>query len=240
MGAHQAVTHHGAKDMKTYWEIENRTSIAITLRDQPGILQSALNVFTKNGINLTRIQSRPPKIINDEMVVDFYADFDGKLTDLPVERAIKELNQMSKKVTIVGTPEVPWFPTIIDDFDHIGRRTLSSGDGIQETDHPGFSDPEYRKRRDVITKAALAYSIRDRDLPRIDYTKTEKDVWKFCYLRLKELFKTNACEEFRWTIDQFEKHVGFTTDDIPQLDPISKFLQSQTGWRLKPVGGLLT
>ena len=40
------------------------------------------------------------------------------------------------------------------------------------------------------------------------------------------MFKTNACEEFRWTIDQFEKQVGFNTDDIPQLNSISKFLQS--------------
>jgi hypothetical protein len=108
---------------------------------------------------------------------------------------------MSLKVTIVGTPEVPWFPTIIDDFDHIGKRTLSSGDGIQATDHPGFSDPEYRKRRDMITKAALKYKISDTNLPTIEYTEAEKGVWKFCYTKLQELFKTNACEEFRWTID---------------------------------------
>lgn len=135
---------------------------------------------------------------------------------------------------------MPWFPTNIRDFDHIGRRTLSSGDGIQETDHPGFNDPEYRKRREIVTKAALAAKIDDPHLPMITYTQTEKDVWRFCYSRLKQLFKTNACQEFRWTIEQFEKHVGFTEDDIPQLDPISKFLHSQTGWRLKPVGGLLT
>jgi phenylalanine-4-hydroxylase len=140
-------------------------------------------------------------MIDDEKIVDFFADFDGKITDVPVERAIKELKQMSQKVTIVGTPEVPWFPTSIEDFDHIGRRTLSSGDGIQETDHPGFNDKEYRKRREVITNAALKYSIRDKELPRIEYTETEKEVWKFCYNKLKDLFKTNACEEFRWTID---------------------------------------
>lgn len=58
---------------------------------------------------------------------------------------------MSAKVTIVGTPEVPWFPTQIEDFDHIGKRTLSSGDGIQASDHPGFHDLEYRKRRDMIS-----------------------------------------------------------------------------------------
>jgi hypothetical protein len=147
---------------------------------------------------------------------------------------------MSNKVTIVGTPQVPWFPTNIYDFDNIGKRILSSGDGIQETDHPSFSDPAYRKRRDFITAAAFSYKLSDSNLPTIAYNDDEKGVWKFCYGRLKELFKTNACKEFRWTIEQFEKHVGFTENEIPQLDPISKFLQSQTGWRLKPVGGLLT
>jgi phenylalanine-4-hydroxylase len=127
-------------------------------------------VFTKYGINLTRIQSRPPKVINEEMVVDFYADFEGKVNDIHVSKAITDLKEMAKKVIIVGTPEVPWFPTIIDDFDYIGKRTLSSGDGIQETDHPGFCDAEYRKRKDMITKKALSYRIRDSDIPRIEYT----------------------------------------------------------------------
>tara|TARA_B110000285_G_scaffold233941_1_gene309249 strand:+ start:676 stop:804 length:129 start_codon:yes stop_codon:yes gene_type:complete len=40
---------------------------------------------------------------------------------------------------------------------------------------------------------------------------------------------------------EMEKNVeGFGDDTIPQLDPISKYLQAKTGWRLKPVGGLLT
>jgi phenylalanine-4-hydroxylase len=54
------------------------------------------------------------------------------------------------------------------------------------------------------------------------------------------MFKTHACKEFNWTIDQFEKEVGFRPDEIPQLEDISAFLKSRTGWRLKPVGGLLT
>lgn len=42
-------------------------------------------------------------------------------------------------------------------------------------------------------------------------------------------------------MDLMELNVeGFTPDTIPQLDPISKYLQAKTGWRLKPVGGLLT
>jgi len=45
---------------------------------------------------------------------------------------------------------VPWFPTRIEDFDHIGKRILGEGDGIQEADHPSFRDPEYIKRRAFI------------------------------------------------------------------------------------------
>jgi hypothetical protein len=90
-----------------------------------------------------------------------------------VEAAINELKKMSAKVTIVETPEVPWFPIQIDDFDHIGRRLLASGDGIQETDHPGFNDPEYRKRRAVISEAGLSFKMSDSSLPAIKYTKTE-------------------------------------------------------------------
>ena len=80
---------HALDDNKNYWEIENRTSISFSLRDQPGILQEALNVFTSNKINLTRIQSRPAKLINDEKLIEFYADFDGHLNDTNVDIAIK-------------------------------------------------------------------------------------------------------------------------------------------------------
>lgn len=37
-----------------------------------------------------------------------------------------------------------------------------------------------------------------------------------------------------------EKNCGFSVTNIPQLDDISNYLRERTGWRLKPVGGLLT
>lgn len=58
---------------------------------------------------------------------------------------------------------------------------------------------------------------------------------------MKKLLKTNACDETNQTIVEMEENVpGFSENEIPQLDSISKFLQSKTGWRLKPVGGLLS
>ena len=100
-----------------------------------------------------------------------------------------------KGVTEVGSPEVPWFPTQIEDFDHIGKRVLGEGDGIQEADHPSFRDRVYRARREHIAQVALDYNLHDKSIPTIDYTADEIGVWKYCYPKLKKLLKTNACEE---------------------------------------------
>jgi phenylalanine-4-hydroxylase len=91
----------------------------------------------------------------------------------------------------------------------------------------------------MISKIAFDYKVGE-PIPSLVYTAEEKAVWKLCYNKLAELFRTNACQEFNWTIKEFEKEVGFTDTDIPQLEDISQFLQQRTGWRLKPVGGLLT
>ena len=85
----------------------------------------------------------------------------------------------------------------------------------------------------------MEYKVGD-PIPRLDYTEEEDRVWKFCYERLIDMFKTNACEEFNWSINEFQKEIGLNANQIPQLEDISAFLIQKTGWRLKPVGGLLT
>lgn len=64
----------------------------------------------------------------------------------------------------------------------------------------------------MITETALSYNLRDPKIPRIIYNEQETAVWKLCYTTLMQLYKTNACEEFNWTIREFEKHVGFKAD----------------------------
>lgn len=135
------------------------------------------------------------------MIVNFQADFHGDITSPHIQSMLNDLGNISEKVTILTTPEVPWFPIQLYDFDHIGKRILGAGDGIQESDHPGFNDPEYRRRREEITQISLQYNLRDKELPPVIYTEQEKSVWKYIYPRLLKLFKTNACEEFNWTID---------------------------------------
>lgn len=126
------------------WASDDRVGILLSLEDRPGILNDALNILRDNKINMTSIQSRPPKIAREGRIVNFNIDFYGSFEDENVKRAMDKLNDMSLGITKVGSKSVPWFPIDINDFDHIGKRILSEGDGIQEADHPGFRDPVYR------------------------------------------------------------------------------------------------
>ncbi len=70
------------------WEMEDRVGILLTLDDQPGILNKALGILQSNNINLTSIQSRPPKTISDETIINFNIDFHGSFEDENVVAAM--------------------------------------------------------------------------------------------------------------------------------------------------------
>lgn len=53
----------GRSDKLELWEMEDRSAIMLTLADKPGILNKALNIITANGLNMTAINSRPPKLL---------------------------------------------------------------------------------------------------------------------------------------------------------------------------------
>ena len=60
-----------------------------TLSETHGILNKALNILTSNKINMTRINSKPSKFIeNDWRQVEFHVDIEGRSEDKNVIRAI--------------------------------------------------------------------------------------------------------------------------------------------------------
>lgn len=50
----------------------------------------------------------------------------------------------------------PWFPQKIRDLDKFADQILSYGSEL-DSDHPGFTDPEYRKRRKIMADVAFNY-----------------------------------------------------------------------------------
>ena len=63
------------------WEMEDRVGILLTLDDSPGILNQALTILQNNKINMTSIQSRPPKTVSNESIINFNIDFHGSFED---------------------------------------------------------------------------------------------------------------------------------------------------------------
>uniref|UniRef100_A0A8D3BKL9 phenylalanine 4-monooxygenase n=1 Tax=Scophthalmus maximus TaxID=52904 RepID=A0A8D3BKL9_SCOMX len=211
-----------------------------SLKEEVGALVRALRLFEEKGINLTHIESRPSRM--DKEQYEFFISVDSSCAQA-MDEAIDGLRtQISGHVHEMSRNKqkdtVPWFPNDIQDLDRFANQILSYGSEL-EADHPGFTDPVYRTRRKEF--ADIAYNYRHgQTIPRVEYTEEEKATWGTVFQELKTLYPTHACREHNRVFPLLEKYCGYKQDNIPQLDDVSRFLQSCTGFRLRPVAGLLS
>ncbi|MDT8375649.1 MAG: prephenate dehydratase [Mariprofundaceae bacterium] len=68
---------------------EDKTALVMSIRDEPGALNSLIHCFASRGIGLTRIESRPSKKKLWEYL--FFVDIQGHRDDEPVAAAIAEV-----------------------------------------------------------------------------------------------------------------------------------------------------
>ena len=79
----------------------DKTSLFFSTPDEKGALLRALAIFYDEGLNLSRIESRPAREKLWEYV--FFADVQGHRTDPPVERAIKALEATCRTIKVLGS-----------------------------------------------------------------------------------------------------------------------------------------
>lgn len=79
----------------------DRTSIIVTIRDKPGQLMNVLSCFSKRGINVCKIESRPTR----KRMWDyyFYMDFIGHCDEESVKAAMAELETFCPMVRWLGS-----------------------------------------------------------------------------------------------------------------------------------------
>lgn len=80
---------------------ENKTSMMLSLNDQPGALHDALVPFKQQRINLTKIESRPSKRKAWEYL--FFIDFEGHESEPRVQRALKALERCTSLLRVLGS-----------------------------------------------------------------------------------------------------------------------------------------
>ena len=84
---------------------KDKTSVVFSVKDRPGVLKDALSAFSNEGINLTRIESRPSR--KRAWTYVFFADFRGHPEEKGVRRALASLEEHCPYVGLVGAyPEV--------------------------------------------------------------------------------------------------------------------------------------
>ena len=82
-------------------EIPAKTSLLLTTPHTPGALAEALGVFSRRGVNLAKLESRP--IPESPFKYRFYLDLDGNANRDPVRAALAEVGPLTAELRILGT-----------------------------------------------------------------------------------------------------------------------------------------
>merc|ERR1711936_261748 len=220
-------------------EDEKSINIIFSLNEAVGALAEALRIFKEHNVNLLHIESRSSVRLPG---YEFMVEIDSKVGD--IEGALKVVQDKASYFKVItrniqDNPEaVPWFPRKIQDLDKFANQILSYGSEL-DSDHPGFTDPVYRKRRKEFADIAFFYK-HGQKIPSIEYTAEEKATWRTVFNNLKRLYKSHACYEHNHVFPLLEENCGYNENEIPQLQRVSDFLKSTTGFQLRPVAGLLS
>jgi prephenate dehydratase len=78
-----------------------RTTLAFAVRNEPGTLLRALQVFAAHGVNLSSLESRPSRTVAWEYV--FWADLDAHAAAPDLNEALSELRAVSTLIRLLGT-----------------------------------------------------------------------------------------------------------------------------------------
>jgi len=80
---------------------DDKTSLLVSTPNRPGALYRLLSPFERNGISMSRIESRPSRLANWEYV--FFIDINGHVQDEAVARALETLKTDSPMFKVLGS-----------------------------------------------------------------------------------------------------------------------------------------
>ena len=80
---------------------DDKTSLLVSTPNRPGALYRLLSPFERNGISMSRIESRPSRLANWEYV--FFIDINGHVGDEPVAKALETLKADSPMFKVLGS-----------------------------------------------------------------------------------------------------------------------------------------
>ena len=80
---------------------EDKTTVVFSVKDEVGVLYRMLAPFSRNKINLTKIESRPSKRKPWEYL--FFLDFSGHVADPVVSHVLTRLRERCNFLKVLGS-----------------------------------------------------------------------------------------------------------------------------------------
>ena len=80
---------------------DDKTSIVVSMRNQPGALHSLLEVFQVHNIDLTRIETRPSR--NGTWNYVFFIDFSGHVENPVIQIVLERLGEWANDLKVLGS-----------------------------------------------------------------------------------------------------------------------------------------
>ncbi|CDQ75012.1 unnamed protein product [Oncorhynchus mykiss] len=200
-------------------------------------LSRSLKVFETFEAKIHHLETRPCRKPRDSLEgLEYFVRCEVHLSD--VSTLISSIKRIAEDVKTTKEVKFHWFPKKISELDRC-HHLITKFDPDLDQEHPGFTDPVYRQRRKMIGDIAFRYK-QGEPIPRVEYTEEEIGTWREVYSTLRDLYTTHACSEHLEAFNLLERHCGYSPENIPQLEDVSRFLRERTGFQLRPVAGLLS
>ncbi|XP_022907237.1 tyrosine 3-monooxygenase [Onthophagus taurus] len=236
----EVILQNAASEQADGDKVVQKAALVLRLKEGMNSVSRVLKTVEKYNGTVCHLETRPGKGESTQM--DMLVKVE--MTRQNLLQLIKSLRQSSTLTTVslMGEDNIsvktPWFPRHASELDNCNH-LMTKYEPDLDMNHPGFADKEYRARRKYIAEVAFAYKYGD-PIPYIDYSETENKTWAAVFNTVKDLMPKHACAEYNRVFAKLEDANIFKADRIPQLEDMSKFLQSQTGFTLRPAAGLLT
>jgi hypothetical protein len=79
------------------------------------------------------------------------------------------------------------FPQTLDQLQSKVKTCLTIEGGLAQDSHPSLNDKAYLERRNMITNISASYDlVSSAQIPEIDYTKEERQIWHTLFDELSE------------------------------------------------------
>lgn len=219
--------------------IIQRAALVLRLREGMSSLSRVLKTIEKYQGAVVHLETRPTKDGAQNFDVLIKVDM-SRHSLLQLIKSLRQSSSLAAVSLLEDNISVknPWFPRHASDLDNCNH-LMTKYEPDLDMNHPGFADKVYRERRKEIAEIAFGYKYGD-PVPTIIYTESENKTWNSVFNTVLDLMKKHACKEYIRTFRMMQELNIFVPNRIPQLQEVSDFLRSQTGFSLRPAAGLLT